>query len=103
MPSTRRAEDGQIAASSALASAGGADALPSGSTSACRGPAGCAEGGMGLHPLRRADTEQLQAVGEHDPGGLVDPRARAVDVLDGLVALRNDAALVVPAVVGRGE
>ena len=56
-----------------------------------------------LHPLRGGDAEQVQAVGQHDPGRLVQPQPGAVDVGDLVVALRDDPALVVPAVVGAGE
>src|SRR4051795_6297860 len=102
-PSTRRADVGQIVGSSALGSAGGLEGWWSASTSPCRGPAGGAFLLIGLHPLRRAHAEQLQAVREHDPGRLVDPGAGAVDVGDLVVALRTDPAGVVPALVGAGE
>ena len=46
------------------------------------------------------DAEQAQPVGEHLPGGVVEPQPGAVGVGDRLVAERDDAALlVVPLVV----
>ncbi len=54
---------------------------------------------ISLHPFRRRNAQQFESVGQHLTGGVIQPQARAVNVLHGFIALRRDAASVVPAVV----
>ena len=64
--------------------------------------AGCRSCGVpcrALHALRRRDAEQVEAVADDLAGRVVQPQARAVQVADRLVAERQHAAVVVPAVV----
>src|SRR5690606_3876873 len=79
-----------------------------------RGVDGCSHPGSGWvgfasaavlasHPLRRTHAEKVKSIAQHLAGGVVEPQPRRVNRLDGLVAQRDHAAVVVPAVVKPGE
>src|ERR1017187_1238891 len=55
-------------------------------------------------PLRGRYPEQAKAIGQDDPGGLIEPEPGAVQVGDLLGGLtRADPAVVIPLVVATGE
>src|SRR3954467_13309615 len=99
-PSWRSVPSGQICGSIAPRSAGGSGCRwLSGAVSPCIAPAGCALT-VCSHPLRRRDSEQLKAVGEHDARRLDEPKPGGGQRRRGLVTERKHPAVVVEAVVG---
>src|SRR5674476_1597930 len=55
-------------------------------------------------PLRSRHAKQAKAIGQDDPGGLVEPQPGAMQVGDLLAGLaRADPTVVVPLVVAAGE